>query len=106
MRTAGALDRAETTEASFVRAVVLVDGVSDQRALEALAQRRGRHLGAERIAVVPMGVAQADGSFLDMLVPAPLDLVLAHVWRCSSSETDSTWGVCGNMSTGWQRTSS
>jgi len=38
-----------------LRAVVLVEGTSDQRALEALARRRGRDLGAEGVAVVPMG---------------------------------------------------
>jgi len=77
MRTAGALDRAETTEASFARAVVLVEGVSDQRALEALAERRGRNLDAERISVVPMGGAQAIGSFLDTFGPRGLDVKLA-----------------------------
>lgn len=37
------------------RAVVLVEGVSDRRAVETLARRRGRDLGAEGVAVVPMG---------------------------------------------------
>jgi predicted ATP-dependent endonuclease of OLD family len=46
------------------RAVVLVEGVSDQRALEALAERRGRDLGAEQVAIVPIGGAQAIGRFL------------------------------------------
>jgi hypothetical protein len=38
-----------------VRGVVLVEGTSDQNAVEALARRRGRDLSAEGIAVVPMG---------------------------------------------------
>jgi hypothetical protein len=38
-----------------LRAVVLVEGTSDRRAVEALARRRGRDLGAEGVAVVPMG---------------------------------------------------
>jgi hypothetical protein len=38
-----------------LRGVVLVEGTSDRRALEALARRRGRDLEAEGIAVVPMG---------------------------------------------------
>ena len=46
------------------RAVILVEGVSDQRALEALAGRRGRDLEAERISIVPMGGAQAIDRFL------------------------------------------
>ena len=40
-----------------VRAVVLVEGVSDQAALEALARRRGRDLAAEGIEIVSMGGA-------------------------------------------------
>jgi hypothetical protein len=46
------------------RAVVLVEGISDQRALEALAERRGRDLEAESIAIVPIGGAQAIGRAL------------------------------------------
>jgi len=38
-----------------VRAVILVEGTSDRRALEALAHRRGRDLDTEGVAVVPMG---------------------------------------------------
>jgi len=38
-----------------LRGVVLVEGTSDQRAVETLARRRGRDLQADRIAVVPMG---------------------------------------------------
>src|ERR1043166_8433314 len=37
------------------RAVVLVEGSSDRRAVETLARRRGRDLEAEGVAVVPMG---------------------------------------------------
>jgi hypothetical protein len=45
-------------------AVVLVEGLSDQAALEALAERRGRDLDAEGVAVVPIGGAQAVGRYL------------------------------------------
>jgi hypothetical protein len=38
-----------------LRGVVLVEGTSDRRAVEALASRRGRDLEAEGVAVVPMG---------------------------------------------------
>jgi hypothetical protein len=38
-----------------LRAVVLVEGTSDRRAVEALARRRGRDLEAEGVGVVPMG---------------------------------------------------
>ncbi len=38
-----------------LRGVVLVEGTSDRRAVEALARRRGRDLQGEGVAVVPMG---------------------------------------------------
>jgi hypothetical protein len=44
--------------------VVLVEGISDQWALEALAERRGRDLAAEGVAIVPIGGAQAIGRYL------------------------------------------
>lgn len=47
------------------RAVVLVEGPSDQLALEALARRRGRDLAAERVAVVAMDGVTNLGHFLD-----------------------------------------
>jgi OLD-like protein len=66
------------------RAVVLVEGVSDQRALEALAARRGPNLDAEGISIVPMGGAQAIGSFLDLFGPEGLDVRLAGL--CDAAE--------------------
>ena len=41
------------------RAVVLVEGISDRNALEALAARRGRNLADEGVRVVAIGGAQA-----------------------------------------------
>lgn len=38
-----------------LRGVVLVEGTSDRRAVETLANRRGRDLEAEGVAIVPMG---------------------------------------------------
>ena len=66
------------------RAVVLVEGISDQRALEALAERRGRNLEAEGISVVPIGGAQAIGRFLSQFGPQGLDLRLAGL--CDAAE--------------------
>lgn len=43
---------------------MLVEGTSDQVALETLAVRRGHNLVAEKIVVVPIGGAQAIGRFL------------------------------------------
>jgi hypothetical protein len=47
-----------------MRAVVLVEGPSDQVAVETLAARRGRDLAAEGVEVVPIGGAQAIGRVL------------------------------------------
>jgi hypothetical protein len=66
------------------RSVVLVEGVSDRHALEALAERRGRNLGAERVSIVPMGGAQAIGGFLDLYGPKGLDLRLTGL--CDAAE--------------------
>jgi hypothetical protein len=62
------------------RAVVLVEGASDQTAVETLAARRGRDLAAERIAVLPIGGAQAIGRFLEAFGPRGSDLPLAGLY--------------------------
>jgi hypothetical protein len=66
------------------RTVVLVEGISDQVALEALAQRRGRNLDAESISIVPIGGAQAIGNFLDRFGPNGDDVKLAGL--CDAGE--------------------
>ena len=48
-------------------AVLLVEGVSDQVAIETLARRLGRDLEAESVSVVAMGGAAAFGVYLDDL---------------------------------------
>jgi hypothetical protein len=78
-----ALERA-LTGGRRPRAVVLVEGHSDQRALEALAERRGRDLDGEGVVVAPIGGATAIGHFLDALGPHGLDLRLAGL--CDASE--------------------
>lgn len=60
-----------------VRTVVLVEGSSDRSALDALAARHGRDLGAEGVAVVPLGGATNIGRFLDVCGPPGLGLPLA-----------------------------
>lgn len=62
------------------RAVVLVEGVSDRMAVEALAERRGRDLAAEGVAVVVMGGAQAVGRHLARYGPGGLDVRLAGLY--------------------------
>ena len=67
----------QETRAVPPRSVVLVEGVSDRVAVEALAVRRGRDLAAERVAVVPIGGAQAIGRFLERFGPPGEDARLA-----------------------------
>jgi hypothetical protein len=63
---------------------VLVEGSSDQVALEALAARRGRSLDAEGVSVVPIGGAQAIGRFLNLFAAQGLDVKLAGL--CDAAE--------------------
>ncbi len=65
-------------------AVVLVEGASDQAAVEALAERHGRDLGAEGVSVVSIGGAQAIGRYLERFGPNGLDLRLAGL--CDAAE--------------------
>jgi hypothetical protein len=58
------MDEIAFARASGARAIVLVEGISDQIALETLAARRGRNLEGEGISIVPIGGAQAIGRFL------------------------------------------
>ena len=71
-------------EAPVPRAVVLVEGISDQAALEALAARRRRDLDAEGVSIVPIGGAQAIGNALTTYGPRGLDLELAGL--CDAGE--------------------
>jgi hypothetical protein len=66
------------------RAVILVEGLSDRAAVEALAERRGRDLEAEGVVVVPIGGAQAIGRALELYGAAGDDLVLAGL--CDAGE--------------------
>ncbi len=68
------------------RAVVLVEGTSDQYALEALAERRGRSLDAAGISIVPIGGSKNIGRFLDRFGPRGLDVRLAGL--CDDAEED------------------
>jgi hypothetical protein len=72
--------------ASYVdlRAVVLVEGISDQVAVETLAHMRGRDLDAEGVRVIPIGGAQAIGRFLQVFGPRGLGVNLAGL--CDAGE--------------------
>ena len=56
---------------------MLVEGISDQFALETLATRRGRDLDNEGVGIVAMGGATNLGHFLDLLGPRGRDVRLA-----------------------------
>jgi hypothetical protein len=45
--------------------IVLVEGISDKVALEALAERRGLDLDAENVSIVSIGGAQSIGRYID-----------------------------------------
>jgi hypothetical protein len=77
--TASALLRAESA-----RTVVLVEGISDQIALETLARRHDRDLIAERIVVVPIGGAQAVTRYLLRFGPDGAGLTI--VGLCDAAE--------------------
>ena len=66
---------------------MLVEGVSDQVALETLARRRGRDLAAEGVSVLPIGGAHAVGRFLDRYGPRGSDVMLAGL--CDAGEEDA-----------------
>ena len=66
------------------RAVVLVEGVSDQRALEALARRRGRDLDAEGVSIVAIDGSKNIGRALERFGPGGRGLRLAGL--CDAGE--------------------
>jgi hypothetical protein len=68
------------TNAESARAVVLVEGVSDRAAVEALARRRGRDLEAEGVAVVPMGGYGNAERFLRLFGPEGLGVPVAGLY--------------------------
>jgi hypothetical protein len=74
----------QAVEAFLARTVVLVEGISDQRALETLAERRGRNLDSEDICIVPIGGAQAIGRFLNLLGPHRVGVKVAGL--CDAAE--------------------
>ena len=66
------------------RAAILVEGLSDRRAVETLAERRGHDLAAEGVDVIPIGGAQAIRRALARFGPHGLDVRLAGL--CDAGE--------------------
>lgn len=86
-------------EGSTKRALVVVEGVSDQVALEALASRRGRDLEAEGVSIVAVGGAHAMTRFLSGIVAHSPGLRLAGLYdlgeedACRRALEQSGFGV-------------
>jgi hypothetical protein len=78
--------RRALARASGSRAIVLVEGISDQIAVETLAARRGRDLDGEGVSVVPIGGAQAIVRFLNRFGPRGLDVRLAGLCDLGEEE--------------------
>jgi hypothetical protein len=79
-RHAPLLAAAQVADGADLRAVVLVEGISDRLALEALATRLGRDLPAGGVSIVPIGGAQAIGGFLDLFGPRGLNVRLGGLY--------------------------
>jgi hypothetical protein len=62
------------TVAARAQTVVLVEGMSDKLALHALAERRGRDLDAEGVAVLAMGGSKNIRRFLEVFGPRGIGL--------------------------------
>ncbi|WP_159769073.1 TOPRIM nucleotidyl transferase/hydrolase domain-containing protein [Streptomyces sp. HM190] len=85
-----------------VRAVVLLEGPSDAAAVDALAARRGRDLGAEGVCVLQMGGAMNVGRFAGLLGPSGLGLRLTGL--CDERERGyyaRAWERAGAASEGY-----
>ena len=71
-------------DGAALRAVVLVEGASDQAAVETLAARRGRDLPAEGVVVVAMGGATNITRYLEVFGPHGADVRLSGL--CDAQE--------------------
>ena len=72
------------TKVADAQVVILVEGISDQIALETLAARQDRDLEAEGVLVLPMGGAHAIGRYLLQLGPEGIGINLAGL--CDTAE--------------------
>ncbi len=87
----GAPERATARALDLVgdatEAVILVEGVTDQIAVETLARRRSRDLAAEGVVILPVGGAQAVGRFVADLGPGGRGLDVAGLCDADAAET-------------------
>ena len=77
---------AALADAASARSLVLVEGISDQIALETLASRHERDLGAERTVIVPIGGAHAVVPYLTRFGPQGAGLAIAGM--CDEGEAE------------------
>jgi hypothetical protein len=82
--------------------VVLVEGRSDQAALEVLARRRGTTLDSGGICVLAMGGATSIGHFLDLLGPRGLNVRLGGL--CDLGQVDCVLRALERAGLGLTRT--
>jgi len=80
------------------RAAVLVEGWSDQAAVDALARRRGRQLQAEGVLTLPIGGVTNLGAFIQVLGAGGLGLRLAVL--CDAAEESYARGILGRAAGG------
>jgi hypothetical protein len=78
--------RVDLATVSRARKIVLVEGGSDQAALEVLAHRRGLALGRDALCIVAMGGATSIGHFLRLLGPRGLNIPLGGL--CDAGQED------------------
>ena len=80
--------------AADARSIILVEGISDQIALETLAERLGRNLAAEGVVVVPIGgahaVANVVGAFAarDVRLSGVVDTAEADLFHAAAGGTN------------------
>lgn len=88
----------QTAEAFFARAVILVEGLSDQIVLEVLAERQGRNIDAEGVSIVPMGGVTAARAFLQLYGPTGFKLKVAGL--CDENEERHVFGALEHVGLG------
>lgn len=84
--------------------VVLVEGISDEIALETAAVCRGRDLEAERVVIAPIGGAHAIGRFLTTLGPLVSQVRLAGLCDLREEEVFRRGLVAAGVGTPRTRT--
>ena len=86
------------------RAVVLVEGPSDQVALRTLARRHDRDLDAEGISIVSIGGATNIATFLELLGAPRPDVDLAGL--CDAAHSSAPGSVQTSRATTWSASAS